>query len=175
MEGISDSRAQGALEGPVRTLADLAALLETRPKVVVIQATPDSREIFKELGKLAGFTGVYLSRFVCSGAICIARSIVGVWMNSMRKEARMKHLRIIWTIRSRMNVYYEVRLCIRYMEECLRLLQVAISKGDKEMADLFTELGEKYMKAAEGIKRDSTLRRSEDRESGIAGGALCPE
>lgn len=61
------------MDHPVRTLEDLSMLLQSRPKLGVIKASPDAKKIFAVLGKLANWKLARLNRFICNGCISLDR------------------------------------------------------------------------------------------------------
>ena len=64
------------MDVPVCTLADLSKLIQSKPKIALIKASPESKEIFSTLGKLGGFKSTRLNRFLCNGAISIDGDMV---------------------------------------------------------------------------------------------------
>ena len=56
---------------PVYKLQDLARLLQSQPKLGVIKATPDAKELSTVLGKLANWKLARLNRFICNGCITL--------------------------------------------------------------------------------------------------------
>lgn len=79
-----------------------------------------------------------------------------------------------------MDPFFEARLCVAHMKECLRLMQEAGEKGDVETLSIYESIAEKYIDAAQTIMRGgsgeaSSLGGSEGTQGSPTGGALPAE
>lgn len=85
------------MAGPekMETLQDLFDLLCEKPEAATICAAKGSRCIFHAIGKLAGWKGTYLNRFICNGIIFICRDSMVALIDSLKGKPKQVRLQII--------------------------------------------------------------------------------
>lgn len=85
----------------METMQDLFDYLlnEARPETCVIQADPSRKDIFRTLGRLAGFTGVFLTRFQLNGAILLLGNNIACGIESLwkGKPLHVRRLEVIYS------------------------------------------------------------------------------